>query len=98
MPVLRLFFGALLCVCLVAGLATAQTTQGLISGRVVDSVTGLPVKNATISYNNQVTTGAGSARVGSAGYYVLPLLSPGNYRIRISADGYQPQEVQELEL
>jgi hypothetical protein len=93
---LRLFFGGL--ALLAAGGVYAQTTQGLISGRVVDSVTGTPIKTATVSWTNQNTNGNGSAATGESGYYVLPLLSPGNYRIRVSADTYQAQEVQELEL
>ena len=106
MPVLRSFFGVFVLrlflpvVALLAGAGTAaaQTTQGLISGRIVDSVTGVPLRGAAVSWTNQNTNGNGSAVTGAAGFYVLPLLSPGNYRIRIAADNYQAQEVQELEL
>ena len=34
----------------------------------------------------------------ASGYYYLPLLSPGLYRVRVTAPAYQSQEVQELEL
>src|SRR5688572_4211517 len=97
MRVLRLFL-SIVALLAAAGTGAAQTTQGLISGRVVDSVTGVPLRGATVSWTNQNTNGNGSAVTGAAGYYVLPLLSPGNYRIRIAADNYQAQEVQELEL
>jgi hypothetical protein len=33
-----------------------------------------------------------------APYYRLPLLSPDLYQIRITAEGFQAQEAQELEL
>ena len=76
----------------------AQTTQGLIAGRVVDSQTGRPISAAQVSYEKLATNARGQALTTSAGYYALPLLSPGLYTIRISADQYQSQEVHELEL
>ena len=44
------------------------------------------------------TNARGQAETTSAGYYTLPLLSPGLYTVRITADQYQSQEVHELEL
>ena len=79
-------------------LSFAQTTQGLIAGRVLDSHTGSPIGGVRVSYVWVATNSTGAARTGPSGYYVLPLLSPGLYRIRVTADGYQAQEVQELEL
>ena len=76
----------------------AQTTQGLIAGRVVDSQTGSPIRGAQISYEQPATNARGQAETTSAGYYTLPLLSPGLYSIRVAADQYQSQEVHELEL
>lgn len=38
------------------------------------------------------------ARSDADGYYYLLLLSPGTYRVRVTASGYQAQEVEELEL
>jgi hypothetical protein len=82
---------------LTAGAATlaGQTTQGVISGRLLDSVTGRPIGGAAIEYSS---SSAGTARSGADGYYYLPLLSPGLYRVRVSAAGYQAQELEELEL
>ena len=76
----------------------AQTTQGLIAGRVVDSQTGSPIAGARISYQQPATNARGQAETTVAGYYTLPLLSPGLYTVRIAADQYQSQEVHELEL
>jgi hypothetical protein len=73
----------------------AQTTQGTISGRLLDSITGRPL-TATVEYSTSSATG--TARTDLSGYYNLPLLSPGTYRIRATALSYQSQEVQELEL
>jgi hypothetical protein len=80
----------------VAGLS--QTTQGLISGQVVNSVTGRPVAAASVTYSSSITDLAGSASTDASGYYYLPLLSPGFYRIGVMHESYQAQEVQELEL
>ncbi len=78
--------------------AVAQTTQGLIAGRVVDSNSGRPISGAQVAYTHAETDTAGVARSGTGGYYVLPLLPPGRYRIRATSDRYQPREVRELEL
>jgi len=80
----------------VAGVS--QTTQGLISGQLVNSVTGRPVAAASVTYSSSTSNLAGSARSDDAGYYYLPLLSPGFYRISVAHASYQTQEVQELEL
>ena len=89
---LTVFAGFCLVIC------PAQTTQGLIAGRVVDSQTGSPITAAQVSYEKRATNARGQAETTSAGYYALPLLSPGLYTVRITADQYQSQEVHELEL
>src|SRR5216684_3006274 len=85
-----------LIVCAVAGLA--QTTQGLISGRLVNSVTGKPIVGAEVGYWSSTSNFAGIAASDASGYYYLPLLSPGFYRVRVTAASYQAQEVHEIEL
>jgi hypothetical protein len=78
-----------------AGLGLAQTTQGLISGRIVDSQSGRAVAGAVV----RTIAGGGAAvegRSGTAGYFVLPLLSPGTYRLRVEAPLYQAAEVHQL--
>jgi Carboxypeptidase regulatory-like domain/TonB-dependent Receptor Plug Domain len=83
---------------LCAAAATPQTTQGLISGRLVDSVTGRPIPQASVTFDSATTNLAGGASSDGSGYYSLPLLSPGIYQLRVAAPSYQSQEVQELEL
>ncbi len=93
-------------VSLVAAGAIAQTTQGLISGRVNNSQTGAPVVGATVYYENAATGVNSTESSNSTGNYFLPLLSPGFYRVRVTkdctdpaqTDCYQAQEVHELEL
>jgi hypothetical protein len=84
---------------LLTGLSShAQTTQGLISGRILDLRTRKPIGGARISYTSTVTDTGGSATSDRSGYYILPLLSPAQYRLRVAAGGYQDQELYELDL
>ncbi|HZL56664.1 MAG TPA: carboxypeptidase regulatory-like domain-containing protein, partial [Bryobacteraceae bacterium] len=76
----------------------AQTTQGLISGRIVNSVTGRAVAGASVTYMSASLSATGTLRSDIGGYYFLPLLSAGTYSIRAAGDNYQPQELQQLEL
>jgi hypothetical protein len=84
--------------CLLAAIAPAQTTQALISGRLVDSLTGRPIAHAYVIYEALNANTSGAAESDEAGYYYLPLLSPNLYRVRFTAPGYQAQELQEIEL
>jgi hypothetical protein len=83
---------------LIAPAALAQTTQGLISGRVLDSLSGRPIAAAEVRCENYTEGIATVARSGVEGYFVLPLLSPSLYRIRVEAEGYQAQEIHQVEL
>jgi hypothetical protein len=76
----------------------SQTTQGLISGRLLNSVTGQPLAAASVTYSSSTSNLSGAARSDAAGYYYLPLLSRGFYRIIVAHESYQSQEVEELEL
>jgi hypothetical protein len=88
---------AILWVCAVPALV-AQTTQGLISGSIVNSVTGRPVGAASITYQSPALSASGTYQTDAAGYYFLPLLSTGTYSVRASAPGFQAQELQQLDL
>src|SRR5262249_39389291 len=75
-----------------------QTTQGLISGRALDSRSGQPLAAATTSWFNASTMAVAAAHSDADGFFVLPLLSPGLYRVRVSIENYQPQELYDLNL
>lgn len=79
-------------------IAAAQTTQGLIEGRLVNSQTGAPIEGAQVFYSNADTGTSGGTTSDASGNYFLPLLSPGIYRVRAAAANYQSREAQELEL
>ena len=76
----------------------AQTTQGIIRGEVRDSITGVPIAHAVVGCTHLTSGVASSTITGEAGIYVLPLLSPGSYRLTITAAGYQTRELYGLEL
>ncbi|MBM3810486.1 MAG: hypothetical protein FJW20_02505 [Acidimicrobiia bacterium] len=78
--------------------AHAQSTQGLLSGRIVDSVTGAPISGAKVGYQALGTNTTGEVLTNAAGYYAAVALSPGYYRVRVTADRYQAQEVYNLEV
>jgi Carboxypeptidase regulatory-like domain/TonB-dependent Receptor Plug Domain len=83
---------------LFARIADSQTTQGLIAGRLVNSQTGAPIAGAQVAYSNAATGSSGAALSDARGNFFLPMLSPGQYRIRVTASGFQSREAQELEL
>jgi hypothetical protein len=61
---------------------SAQTTQGLIAGRIINSVTGRPVSGATIVWNSTTLAASGTQRSDEAGYYFLPRLGQWSCRCR----------------
>ncbi len=64
----------------------------------MDSQTAAPVGGARVSSFQVATNTSSVALSDSAGWYVMPLLPPGTYRVRVEASGYQAREVHELEL
>ena len=72
--------------------------KDLIAGRLVNSQTGAPVARAQVSYSNAATGASGVVTSDDRGNFFLPMLSPGQYHVRATADGFQAREVQELEL
>jgi hypothetical protein len=77
----------------------AQTTQGLISGRVANQASGQPLPYATVSYENSAAGARGERQADGLGFYSLPLLPPGLYRLRATAGPlYQPREFQAIPL
>ena len=84
--------------CLATLALLGQTTQGLISGRLLDSRSGRAIVGAHIACSEESTGVKADGVSDGNGFYVLPLLPPGSYSIRVTASDYQSQEAQELEL
>lgn len=73
---------------LVVSLSVAQSPNGTISGIVLDPSGGLIVGADVLIINN--ATGVGyPGKANSEGYYVVPNLPPGNYRIQVSNSGFK---------
>lgn len=78
-------------------LIRGQTTQGLISGRVTDR-DNKPIIGAQVVAESLTTSTRVTGHSNNDGLFALPLLPPGKYRILVDAQGYQRQEIYELQL
>jgi hypothetical protein len=70
-----------------AMLAAQSTTQGSISGTVMDP-SGAVVGNAAISIKNSATDFTLNLAADSSGFYKAPLLEPGDYTVSVTAPGF----------
>ena len=84
-------------IALLAFSSAAQTTQAVVAGRVIDSVTGKAVL-ATLTCTNEATSIVSTVDAALNGYYAFLSLSPGRYTLSISASKYQNQQFRNLEL
>lgn len=68
---------------------------GAIEGYVYDSATKAPVADALVQFINTESGATLAKRTNAQGYYRQGLLPPGEYRIRVSKDGYAnaPDEI-----
>src|ERR1035438_6416737 len=76
----------------------AQSTQGVIAGRITDLRTGNALGGAEISWENTETGARGATTANGSGYYALAPLSRGSYVINAATDRYQPRSVYEIRL
>ncbi len=73
---------------MLTGSAQAQPSAGKVIGKVVDAVTGKPVPGASL-----VLAGGGggaAAATNSRGFFTIVDLPAGDYRMKVSRDGYTP--------
>lgn len=95
---LRIRALSLLALCLTFGSsATAQSTLGLIAGRVTDARTGrgLEAKVVVTNSSNSVSVTGYSE---TSGVFSIPALPPGEYTLRIEVKSYQVIEIEKVEL
>ncbi len=77
---------------------TAQTTQGLILGRITDANTGDPLAGVTVTCTGETLSGSRTVVSNGTGYYSLTFLSPGTYRMRVTLNAYQAQTIYNIRI
>ena len=80
------------------GIAISQTTQASFSGEILDSIDGHAVAGAAVDFEHIQTGLLRRAAASPNGDFAVLSLPPGSYSIRVSAPGYQPQEVKDFEI
>src|SRR5689334_5294993 len=70
--------------------AQADAANSTLKGKVVDQL-GAAVSGATISVKSAERGLVRSVKTDSAGSYLIPLLQPGTYEVRVTADGFRPE-------
>lgn len=83
-----LWIAALIALCTSAAFAQSQTT-GRIIGTVKDEK-GARIVSAQVSVRNMATADEREVKTDEQGTFSVPLLSPGNYSVRITAPGFAP--------
>ena len=81
-----------------AGTLNAQSTQGVLLGRVTDALTGLAVRTARIECVNTATRQSYSVTAGLFGLYSVSSLSPGTYAVTVTENKYQTQQARAVEV
>jgi hypothetical protein len=80
--------GLLVCLFLTASLSVAQSPNGTVSGIVLDPSGGLIV-GANVLIINNATGVEYPGKANGEGYYVVPNIPPGTYRIQVSNTGFK---------
>jgi outer membrane receptor protein involved in Fe transport len=87
----RALFGVALAILLAATPASAQTTSGTITGRVIDNQN-LAAPGVTVTVEGANLQGALSAVTSENGDYILPQLPPGTYTVTFTLSGFGRQQ------
>ena len=87
-PVLSAWVSVLALVLVLVSSASAQSNKGTIVGTVSDP-SGAVVSGATVTVTNVNTNAERSVMTGEDGTYTVPLLDIGNYKVVVSAPGFQ---------
>ena len=76
----------------------AQSTQGVLLGRVTDSTTSLGVAGARVECVNTETRQTLSTTTSAFGLYSVPSVSPGVYAVTITESTHQSQQARAVEV
>lgn len=87
-PMLSAWISVLALVLVLVSPASAQSNKGTIVGTVTDP-SGAVVSGATVTVTNVNTNAERTVMTGDDGTYTVPLLDIGNYKVAVSAPGFQ---------
>ena len=71
-----------------SGVIWAQDSRGTLTGRITDP-SGAVIPGATVVVTNDAMGTKVQQQTGPDGYYHAPFLTPGQYRIEVSAPGFK---------
>ena len=84
---------AFLTITLLFGLASgAQTTSGVLTGAITDQG-GAVIPGVQVTATEQGTSSSRSAVSDNAGYYIIPQLPPGTYKVTTNKSGFRSVEI-----
>jgi hypothetical protein len=78
--------------------ANSQTTQSVLVGTVTDSLTGQPIRSASVTCVRDETREEAAAYPRSGGGYAFAWLSPGRYTVTVRAPAYQTAQARALDI
>jgi len=81
-----------------AGVATAQSATGTLTGVVSDAATGKAVAGALVIATSPALQGEQTAITDAGGNYLITLLPPGRYKVAVQLQGYKPAERTDITL
>jgi Carboxypeptidase regulatory-like domain len=85
---------AILCLVSIEALGQGETTSA-IQGQATDA-TGAVIRGATVTITSRDTGSRRNAKTDDAGRFNFPQLKPGAYTVRVEAQGFEPQAVDDV--
>src|SRR6266851_4296903 len=89
--------GLTVCVLFAASLGLLAQSTASITGRIVDPADAV-VPNAAVTVTNLATGVARDSVTNSEGLYTVPALTPGNYSVKVQAQGFDAVQRNNIEL
>jgi hypothetical protein len=78
-------------------IASAQTSSGEISGRVVDA-SGAVIVDAAVTLINQATSDIRTAQTDNAGLFIFVAVQPGTFTVNVTVPKFKVFEIRDLKL
>ena len=92
-----IFLLSLLSVFLIAGPAFSQGNAGSIRGTILDS-SGAAVGGVTVAVTSEATSAVKTATTSDAGFYSVDALTPGQYTVKATMQGFSTVSVQHIQV